>query len=369
VRHAWLVLGALQLCACNAILGIGDFTVAGDGGPPPPPDGGDLCLGTLVNVCFDLPQPDLTGLGDRIDTDVDCTLVAPQPDGGGDVCVILSQTLDLSGPLRAFGTRPLMLIAADSIRLSGAILDLSSIHNPLAQPGAGADQNLCEALPTGAEDPNSGSGGGGGGALGSKGGDGGAGGGGQVPGGIAGAPFEIFTLRGGCRGGDGGKGLAGNGASGTGGGAIYLVAGNSITIDNASAVFASGAGGGEGFQRGGGGGGGSGGLVALEAGMLAIDGILAANGGGGGGGAGDADAKPGSDGTTFQFMLRAQGGTGDGMSGGGGDGGGLVEPAGNSGGTAQLGGGGGGGGSAGAIWLKGTMMMSSLRASPSPLFN
>ena len=135
MRHAWLglvALGALSLTGCNAILGIGDFTVAGDGQDANPPgDGNQVCLGTLVQVCFDdtadkidLPLVVDTGSGD-------CTVVVTPQNGSSELCVIAGRTIDLHDHvLRAVGPRPLVIAAIDTITITNANIDASSPHRP-----------------------------------------------------------------------------------------------------------------------------------------------------------------------------------------------------------------------------------------------
>ena len=103
MRHAWLGLGALGLCACNAILGIGDFTVAGDGGSPDGPggDGNQVCLGTLVTACFE-PTGAERVLGGTLNTDgPDCSQVITTD--SGEVCAITADLMSVTTALREIG--------------------------------------------------------------------------------------------------------------------------------------------------------------------------------------------------------------------------------------------------------------------------
>ena len=371
MRHAWLglvALGALCLGACNAILGIGDFTVGDgqDGGPPG--DSNQVCLGSLVQVCvdntadkIDLPLVVDTGSGD-------CTIVVTPSNGPSELCVIAARTIDLTGhALRAVGPRPLVIAAIDTITITNANIDVSSPTGPGLRTGAGADAFQCGLLVDGKPD-DTGAGGGGGGGFGATGGPG-ANGSNGTAGGPEGSQLPIDTLHGGCAGSNGGAGAQTvGGAGGHGGGAVYLVAGNLITMDDMSNVFAAGGGGSGGQVRAGGGGGGSGGMIALEAPTMQVDCLLAANGAGGGGGSSQASGENGQDGTSFNFMSQAAGGLSDMGGGAGGDGSTAVQPGGGAGLAGPSGSGGGGGGSVGVVWLRGDFNGPSFRTSPSPFF-
>ncbi len=374
MRHlCWIGVLALT-SACNSILGIGDFDV-GPADDVPPFDGnvGDatLCFGTLARFCSDAPPP---GPVDLSTTDIDpvfdtatCDTVIQtmaSPNGGGEVCVVFGTSIHVGDTFTAIGPRPLMLVAVDTITVDG-LLDVSSkLHIRL---GAGSDQS-CASAP--GESKTNGAGGGAGGSFGSTGGSGGPGSAGIGGVSMPGLPTPM-VLRGGCaagRGGDGSGQLSG-GEAGAAGGAIYLVAGTQILIATNGGVFASGAGGGAANavgSRGGGGGGGSGGLVALEAPLIRVDGVIAANGGGGGGGGDAAAGKDGADGSTLLFDQPAIGGAaeGGGKGGPGGDGAALGILAIPGGASPQSGGGGGGGGSVGYVWARG--QLSGNQISPPP---
>jgi hypothetical protein len=164
------------------------------------------------------------------------------------------------------------------------------------------------------------------------------------------APSKI--LRGGC---PGGKGGIGTGTTrtlgGPGGGAIYLVARGTLTINGA--IDASGAGGNGGSStKAGGGGGGSGGMIVIHAGTIALgaNGAVAANGGGGGGGGGVAAGGSDGDDPIGNFPLMVASGGQFAMMGAvrGGDGAAGATPA-KEGSDSAGGGGGGGGGGLGQI--------------------
>ncbi|MDX2086620.1 MAG: hypothetical protein SFX73_02165 [Kofleriaceae bacterium] len=356
-----LLLASLAYAGCgfsvNGAGPPGDATGNTDGRQPagdaagdaPSPDAqacfgsgfGALCLLAAPSAPLILPSADIdTG------TDARCTVVTI---GGVEVCVLAGTTVTHpSGTLRAHGSRPLVVLATQTLQISGT-LDVSSTRT--GPPGAGATTAICIS-PDGGDD-NGGASGGGGGSFGGRGGDGGVGDtdGSDVPGGAAAATFEPASVRGGCPGGAGGDSDHLGGAGGRGGGAVYLIAGVSITIDGM--IWASGAGGSSGDDDAGGGGGGAGGLIGLDAPSVTImNGTLVANGGGGGEGGGSNAGAHGLDGTHNTTI--AFGGEGDEFFGGdGGDGsGGNVHDA--SDGQDNLGGGGGGGGGIGYVYVAGT---------------
>jgi hypothetical protein len=351
----------------------------------PPIDGGP-CFGTgLVKVCFDATPTGavtLPGATNPLDTGVSgsCTKIVTQV-GGPDLCVIAGMTVTVSGPFVAIGTRPLVLIGADSVSVPGT-LDVSSKIAGGSRKGAGANDSGCTTGGNGKND----SGGGGGGAGGSFGTAGGAGGTGDkndngmprngvAPGGAAGAEQATpLALRGGCKGSAGGEGANTDtshtgGAGGDGGGAVYLIAGNMITI--AGDVFASGAGGsvtpGNGGFEQGAGGGGSGGMIGLDAPTIQVTGRIAANGGAGAGGGADMGGTPGGDGTTAMWDKRAPGGNGDknpmGDAGDGADGS-TVNLITNLGGASADAAGGGGAGGLGLVWTWGTVTGAMISPAP-----
>jgi hypothetical protein len=346
----------------------------------PPLLDGRVCFGQgLVQVCLDsAPGPAVTlpGAMNPLDTTVDgnCTKIVPQT-SGPELCVIAGTTVTVSGSFAAIGARPLVLIGAETIIVSGT-LDVSSKIAGGSRKGAGANDLGCTAGGNGKND----AGGGGGGAGGSFGTVGGTGGSGDLndnglPVGVAtgGAPGATQTtpvvLRGGCKGSAGGAGAdvdvgITGGVGGDGGGAVYLIAGNMITISGSGNVFASGAGGSVnagagGFEQGAGGGG-SGGMIGLDAPAIQVQGRIAANGGAGAGGGANNGGALGGDGTTTMWDKRAIGGAGDTTPGAGGDAGdGGAGSTFNA--TTNLTGGSGdaaGGGAAGGlglVWTYGTV--------------
>jgi len=319
-----------------------------------PPDA-QVCFGTgIVQVCLAAaPTGTVTALGATIDTT--SSTQCAQLTSGGDFCVIAATAITLQTPLRAIGSRPLVLLASETITTNATIDVASRRVNGVDDIGAGADPvALCGA---GAA-PGSLSGTSGGGAGGSFTGIGGNGGAGaainvNAPGGAGGLPglanSIVSELRGGCPGQNGAGASADAGAGGHGGGAIFLLAGVSITVQQT--INASGEGGGGGSANAsGGGGGGTGGLIGFDAPTIAVNGLIIANGGGGGEGAGNTAGSPGNEATT---PSAASGGTGafNGGDGGNGSSGAAAGPgvAGVPGNFGFHAGGGGGGGGAGYV--------------------
>jgi hypothetical protein len=327
--------------------------------PEDGPDGGGPvaqgCFGSFIKVCLDVPPAALTLTTQPIDTSdasaaTKCLRYTATP--AVDACVIAAQTITIPGgnTVAVIGTRPLILLARDSLTITG-VLDASSRR---ARRGPASDGGPC---PMNFTNPTfSGQGGGGwGGTFGGSGSNGGSTPGSGV-GGIAGNLLNITALGGGCPGGNGAG--SGGGSPGHGGGAVLLLA-SKIAIDGT--VNASGAGGGGGKASsantgpGGGGGGGAGGMIVLEAPTVQITGRCFANGGGGG--EGGQTGSPGLDGNAGSESS-APDSTGDGgtlgtfRGGDGGDGGVGTRgaTAGGAGeGTSDAGGGGGGGGGVGII--------------------
>jgi len=310
-----------------------------------------------------------------------CDLLIPQT-GGPTLCVmartsiIVAATATLSAIVaEGSGGGPLVLLATGDLTVSGTV-DVAS-HLVAGTIGAGADSSLC-SLPTGAGEPN-GSGSGGGGAGGSFGTTGGAGGGengvanGGKPGAAIASPPEL--LHGGCRGGWGGSHSVGPYDYGDGGGAVYLLAGGTISISGI--VNASGD---AGFaDTSNGGGGGAGGMIALFAPTLnasASAKILANGGGGAGGGASTTGGGLGNDPNPMTPLTPAPGGFGastpeaDGGAGGSGAAGTMTATAGGSTPTysgGYVGGGGGGGGGLGVIRVLSGQLITSTGAMVSPM--
>jgi hypothetical protein len=351
MRRALLVL----LTGCSSILGIEDFKFGDAGGGSEMTTSG-FCLGpTGWQICmpmeptaaqnFDTPVSFSTTSNSRCEVMQPASWKAAQQP---DACIVVGKTITVTADIPFTGDRPLVLFASDSITISMDV-DVSS-KSQISQRGAGSPGDACKV--PGAATAASG------GAGGSFIGKGGSGGVASVSGTVAGVAAEPDTarptkLRGGCNGGVGANANgAQGGTAGRGGGAIYLVAGNRITINNA-AINASGSLGGPAGQNAGGGGAGSGGMIVLFAPVISGEnGTLVANGGGGGGGGGGnmAGVGGGEPVPTAPGNV-ARGGPGGGGGGTGGDGfaGGTAAKTGLNGSPTTACGGGGGGGGAGYI--------------------
>ena len=305
-----------------------------------------VCLAAAPSAPLTLSAPTV------LDTD-SSTMCVATTSGGTGYCVIAGTTVTVEGEgrWRATGTKPLVLVASDSITVS-ATIDVSSHHttNPLTNPeiGAGADYSVC-AAPTTA--PTSGGGGAGGNFTG-FGGPGGASAKGGSAGGVAGTVSAAATLHGGCPGQDGEGAAADRGKGGHGGGSVMLIAVNAINIT--AGITAAGEGGRAGLQNtSGAGGGGAGGMIVLSGRTVMNSGLLLANGGAGGEGSGENTA--GADGADSTTIAAATGGSvvvngGDGGSGSAGVAAGAGAPGAVGTVVTNLrGGSGGGGGGAGLI--------------------
>ncbi|HEX2687974.1 MAG TPA: hypothetical protein VHN14_15205 [Kofleriaceae bacterium] len=330
------------------------------------PSDGQACFGTgIVNVCLAVTPTQALTISDvtTIDTS-DFTICAATVSGGSNYCVVAATSITVNATLRAKGTKPLVLIASDSITVN-QLIDVGSHRTTSEFIGAGADPAVCVAGTAAVT-----RGGGAGGSFTGTGGTGGASAGGGPGGQPENATTTITELRGGCPGqnGDGG----GKGAGGHGGGAVYLIASNRIDITGPG-INAAGEGGAPGMPianiSSGAGGGGSGGMIGFDTPTLTCTGLILANGGGGGEGSGEIAA--GSPGTDPSTTSPATGGTGNPIGGDGGAGSsGAAGGAGANGKNGTLnqganGGGGGGGGGAGLI--KGPVDSLGNNVSPDPI--
>jgi hypothetical protein len=284
--------------------------------------------------------------------------------GGPSLCIISGTmiTVTAGATARAVGANPLVLIATQSILIDGG-LDASSHAGDIVL-GAGA-RTAAECAALGVDGPPGklinmnfyGGGGAAGGSFGGAGGAGGSGGRGNIGHGTPAAQVAPRVLTGGCPGGRGGDGVNGGGGAvgGNAGGAIYLLAGGSISVTGKiNASGAGGAGGATGVDSsGGGGGGGAGGMIGLEAPHVTVAGSLYANGGGGGGGGGGSPGdlgQPGSDpALAATVAIGGGGGNGGGGTGGTGAAAAQVGAVGGSATNINESAGGGGGGGAGVI--------------------
>ncbi len=356
-------LALLLLPGCNALIGVHafepvdvDVDAAAEIDAPVPVSDARACFGAATGLgpfCFaSVPSGNVMLSSLTIATDT-CMGGHLMPTGAmGSNCVISGTTITVTGVVRAIGAYPLVLVATDSIVVTGS-LDVSSHRgNP------GAASGICSSG-TGVSSSN-GAGGGAGGSFAGAGGKGGSGKGGN--GGVALAAFaRPTTIRPGCDGGAAGAGSKPAAIGGPGGGAVYLAAGSSIEVSGT--IAAGGAGGDRGDPTsGGGGGGGSGGLIGLDAPMIAVltNGVVAANGGGGGGGTySETSDAAGND---ANGAAPAAGGVGISNMGGAGSGNGTTTGSDGSSGLGSVGGA-GGGGAAGYILAVG---MTSLAGTISP---
>jgi hypothetical protein len=249
--------------------------------------------------------------------------------GGLATLVLAYDDLEIAGgsTLSLVGTRPVIIVSMSDLRVLGAI-EVSA--GAQACTGSGAGANGSGAI------YKSGGGGGGFGTAGGAGGSVTAG----ASGGAGGAVNLGTQLRGGCPGGVGGGSTA---RAAAGGGALQLVALNTLTF--VGVITAPGQGGSGGGFSNGGNGGGSGGELLLEAQqVVASGGGLTCNGGGGG------ESNTTNAGQAGQLTdLPARGGTDQVGGGAGGDGAAGTTAAQPGEGSSLVAGGGGGGGGVGRI--------------------
>lgn len=318
-----------------------------------PATGPPYCFGSdrgLLKFCSDAVANEPQNFSTTIDTGIAANCNDRPLSGGIELCVIYASTITITGTVRVVGSRPLVLVAVQTIDVVGH-LDAGSRR--LGGSGAGAGSGACPPAT-----PPTGMGGGAGGTFRGQGGSGGAASGGSQ--GTAPMPFPPISVRGGCA---GATSLGLGGTPGRGGGALYLIAGSAISVGSQGRIDVSGAGAMP--SDAGGHGGGSGGLLALDAAGFQIQGELMANGGGGASGSDGAIAQAGDE-SSAPAVPGAGGGSGAGLNGGNGSAGqvSLVGMAG-SGAGATLGAGGGGGG-AGWILYFGGVLAASPKISPPP---
>ena len=385
MRSVWLLALALAASGCRTLLGIED-PARGDAGPDSfpacatwHPEGFDPCALTIAAASLSLDGPAYvydSAVGALYDADHRTVLQSGQTaQVDGTTVAVLSigrLTVAPAARLTVTGTRPLLIASWSSIAVDGAI-DAGShlgVTNPQAhiaqtvQYGAGANQGC--AAETGHDGADAaatgGSGGGGGGGFHGAGGPGGRGGGASaVPGGTGGQAGAPAVLRGGCPGGSSGTAgmiatlpaIQGSRAlGGAGGGALRLVAHDSIDVRGTVSANGAGGAGAPTNSACGGGGGGAGGYVGFEAPIVALSGTITANGGGGGGGAGTNGAgNDGGDGTvgTAPAPGGAIAASGCGQAGGAGAAAAGLDGSAASNTDTCSGGGGGGGGASGFI--------------------
>ncbi len=348
-------VGIVIACTgCKSLLGIDDGVVAEPGADARVDDAmpdASACVGPdEFAICSTTPPAQTTSF--VTETTIDTTLCIQGSLDPRGWCVISARTMSIDAHVHVVGSRPAVFFATTSLIVSvNGLVDASSGTGIFGGSGAGANPSECPAAGTGMAAP-AGGGGGAGGTLGTRGGNGGFGASGQTARGVS-TPVVAgaIGLRGGCK---GGKGGAPSAVAGDGGGAVYLVAGDTLLVHGM--INASGGGGGAGnASKGGGSGGGSGGVVFLAAPMITVDGAIWAHGGGGGGGADNgASGSPGGV-STAPTVVGAGGAPGSTLAGRGGNGG-SGAAAGSPGTDDTTGaGGGGGGGGVGVIRVFGTV--------------
>ena len=334
-------------------------------------DANGNCVGHYLSVCPSFVATLSFGTNATINTSTnpDCMNLPSPGQGYPALCVLAANNISINSRLTVTGSRALVLASSGSITVGpGGVIDASSVGfagqgrlGPAANAGVSLGCNPTAGAQQGAI---AGAGGGAGGSFGGTGGSGGAADNGTT----ANSNLALLTsppkLRGGCPGALGGPSANLNSSSflGNSGGALYLVAAQSITIDGlVMANGSSGSGGGVNtdLERAGGAGGGSGGLIVLDAQMLTLPGVIAAQGGAGGGGAdGTVGGNDGQEWDPSNSTSGARGGSGGGGGGSGGDGSSAQSVSGTSGvgcNTADGGAAGGGGGGAGFILIHGAV--------------
>ena len=331
----------------------------------PPPDA-QQCFGSILSICFnaggDVPTTP-TVLTADISTDDPLVCNQHIHQNPGD-CVVTGMGITIAAgtTIRAYGSKPLVLLSTTTVDLAGT-LDASSTSAAVAHPtGPGVIPNPACAVGAIAAVDNSG---GFGGSFGGKGGNG------YMlestlP--TAGPAIAFPSLRAGCPGGNGSTTTADTtaGAGGNGGGAVAII-GTSIALSgiiNASGAF--GFGGPE--AKSGGGGGGSGGMIVLDTPSITVAGAayaIYANGGGGGQGGASSSGNSGNGGPgenggeSHGPLLPGTGGTTGVVGGPGGAGSAGTRRDGVSATVAPVsanGGGGGGGGGEGFIHAPGVTL-------------
>ncbi len=344
MRITTIALTAFALGGCNSLLGITDITVgsgsadAASGKCFNAPNDGALFMG-----CPTAPTGQLT-IQANIDTDNDPNCVKIGQGAAAPIaCMIAADSIVVpTGHHFVSGGNVLVLVAATTIDVQGT-LDASG--SPTTTPVTGS---VCNSVSSGSVAASGTAGGGGGGAFGDTSGTGGAGGTVNAQGGNGASGISsIIVVRAGCPGAPGGA-LDPFGTTSLGGipgGAIYMIAGTSVTVEASGVVLADGGGGGGALANEGGGGGASGGLIGFDSLVVDIEGTVSAVGGGGGGGGGD---NSGDNGGNAMGMPH---GVGSIPGGNGGDGEDDFTSPGDGVTATGMGGGGGAGGSFGVVWI------------------
>jgi hypothetical protein len=326
-------------------------------------DNYEVCLTTVPSAPVTLPA--------TVDTTSSTLCLTTQPAGwvsrGQPASCFIVGSMITAGNVNVTGSRPLVLLATQTINVTG-VLDVASHGGANPKTGPGAPFGNCQGFTATPSSSVSGGAGGAGANFMTRGGAGGDGNGGMAGNSGGTTPTAPGTpptaLRGGCTGQPGGDGDGtSGGAGGAGGGAVFLLAGTSITIGNAGIINASGAGGAAGGDQAGGGGGGSGGMIVLYAPTLDTpNGRLLANGGGGASGGNNGGGVAGNDPppTTPQTPAAGILGPSNCCAGGAGYGGGTPAVPGTSAGSGLSGGGGGGG----AGYIQASMTLGTANVSP-----
>jgi hypothetical protein len=323
----------------------------------------DDCLGTgTFTICPDAPLADAVTLTPDLITDTSplCTASSTTWTQAGQPtsCIVFARSITVD-TTRAWGSKPLVLVATETIAIT-SLLDASA-HGGYWGPAS----NPAVCNPPAFPGPYSG---GAGGSFMTTGGNGGSHTNPTGAASLAGAPVSTppLLLRGGCPGVVGGDNFSSS-TYGSGGGAVYLVAGTSITLAAGAIINASGAGATAGLDiSNGGSGGGSGGMIVLHAAAIAASGAFIVANGGGGAEGGDTN-KYGSDGgvpnPTTPFVA-APGGAGN---GGGNGGAGFAEGFAATSGASATNTSGAGGGGGGAGYIKTNQPLTGASVSPAPL--
>jgi len=316
-----------------------------------PIDAPSQCVGHgILTPCVDPRVDDVLTVAGDINTDMDPRCVIIPQTNDVELCALVAVNIAVQSTV-ATGSRPLVLIALDSIDITGTV-DVSS-RSATSRIGAGAQTKCSTGSGT---DGTTGAGGGAGGSYGFTGGGGAAGQNGQSAGGLAGSALQPQTVHGGCPGQPGGiVGSETRSAAGAGGGAFYAIAVKAISVPSGAIINVSGGGGKGGGVKSGGAGGGAGGLIGLDAESILIAGQVFSRGGGGGGGGGSASmGGNGADAPVFSgAVLGGFAGASGGTSGGDGADGGI----GGYPGPTAVNGGGAGGGACGCLCRRGTPMI------------
>lgn len=242
-----------------------------DGAPVDNPPG-SVCFGRgtgtgpgLLRICHpSSPALGALTLAPLINTDSNqlCEPVSQGPALPG-LCVLYAENISFTGRVRAEGSRALVLVASQGIVVDGTF-DVGRVTKGVnAAPGADSAVCIQPQAPTGS---NGGAGGGAGGTAQGSGGNGGNAGFNTA--GRASMPQPLNGVRGGCSGGEGLLDTAPCSA-GSGGGAVYLIAGNGITFTANGRIDASG--GGATSGDGSGCGGGSGGLIGIDTPSISVN--------------------------------------------------------------------------------------------------